>query len=311
MSSNPNPTLNFFLTDKFKKKNFYLKPFPHLIIENALPNNIYEVLDNNFPKYPQQLDQFDNSMFTVDDTNVYDDKESHEYWKQILRYLSSSEYFSELNNIFGEHLTKHYSKAFKLIELIDKLSVKDNNEEIGSKIISNSRVMFFSPVKKRGIPKKPDGSNLEVHCDGASKLFTSILYFKDKNDKSSGGELLLHKWRFKVPLEIKKIILASGLNFINTLIRSLQFLFIKKNKIIKYKENCLVIFFGTENALHSVNEREEGSLTRRSIHAGIHYNEQLWDGVSFIDKCFNKLKHKREKLIKYLNLTKFFQYRYL
>ena len=141
----------------------------------------------------------------------------------------------------------------------------------------------------------------------SSNLSPTLNFFlTDKNDKLSGGELLLHKWRFKVSLEIKKIILARDLNFINTLIRSLQFLFIKKNKIIKYKENCLVIFFGTENALHSVNEREEGSPTRRSIHASIHYNEQLRDGVSFIDKYFNKLKHKHKKLIKYLNSTKIF-----
>ena len=65
----------------------------------------------------------------------------------------------------------------------------------------------------------------------SSNLSPTLNFFlTDKNDKLSGGVLLLHKWRFKVSLEIKKIILARDLNFINTLIRSLQFLFIKKIK---------------------------------------------------------------------------------
>ena len=101
--------------------------------------------------------------------------------------------------------------------------------------------MYYSKVKNEGIPKKIDGSNLEIHSDGADKLFTSLLYFKDKDDNSIGGDLALYRWRFKIPLELKTIILARTLNPINFIIRKLQFLFIKKEKSVTYKPNTLVL----------------------------------------------------------------------
>ena len=299
-------SIDFCLTKIIDKKNFYLEPFPHLIIEDALSKNMYKVLCDNFPKPPKKLELYDNTILYINDTNIYDNKDEHAYWTQILKYLASPEYFFKLFEIFKEQLIKKYPKKFKTHELTNKLSIKDSEEKIDSKIAPVSSIMFYSPVKKTGIPKKLNGNKLEIHCDAANKLFTSILYFRDKNDKSLGGELLLHTWKFKLPFEIKKIILTRRLHFINSIIRNFQFLFIKKKKSVKYKANCLVIFFGNEDSLHSVNVREKGSPVRRSIHSGIHYNEDLWDSVSFIDKKIGYLKNKYEKLRKYLNPTKIF-----
>ena len=306
MTHNNSDNINFLLTKIIDKKNFYLEPFPHLIIEDALPKNFYKILSDNFPNPPQKLELYDNTILYTSDTNIYDNKNTHEYWTQILKYLASPEYFSKLLEIFKEQLIKRYPKKFKIHELTNKLSIKDSEEKIDSKITTSSTTMYYSPVEKTSIPKKLSGAKLEIHCDAATKLFTSILYFRDKNDKSLGGELLLHAWKFKLPLEIKKIILTRGLHFINSIIRNFQFLFIKKKKSLKYKANCLVIFFGNEDALHSVDVREKGSPVRRSIHSGIHYNEDLWDSVSFIDRKVGYLKNRYEKLRKYLNPTKIF-----
>ena len=306
MIHNNSDSLDFLLTKLIDKKNFYQEPFPHLIIEDALPKNFYKVLSDNFPKPPHKLELYDNTICYTSDKNIYDNKNTHEYWTQILKYLASPEYSSKLLEIFKEQLIKRYPKKFKINELTNKLSIKDNEEKIDSKLTGISSTMFYSPVEKTSIPKKVNGKKLEIHCDSATKLFTSILYFRDMNDKSLGGELLLHAWKFRLPFEIKKIILTRGIHFINSIIRNFQFLFIKKKKSLKYKANCLVIFFGNEDALHSVDVREKGSPVRRSIHSGIHYNEDLWDSVSFIDRKVGYLKNRYEKLRKYLNPTKIF-----
>ena len=41
--------MNLSLLQNFKDTNFYTDPFPHVIIHDALPNDIYEKLKNSAP----------------------------------------------------------------------------------------------------------------------------------------------------------------------------------------------------------------------------------------------------------------------
>lgn len=284
--------MNFELLKKANENNFYLEPFPHLIIENALTREIYENLSNNFPPPHQELDSHNNTIFTVPDSYILEDKKIDDKWKEFLKYLSSSKYFNELNKTLGKCLIEKYSKTFKSIDDLNKLSVSDARENTSTDISSYGRIMFYSPVTKTGIPKKANGSNLEVHYDGPNKLYTSLLYFKDENDKSVGGDLILYKWRYNFPLEIKKLIMARSLNPINFIIRKFQFLFIKKSKTVTYKPNNLVVFVGSEDALHSVGKRNLDSPIRKSVHAGVHFKKNLWDTQSIVDKIFQRFKKK-------------------
>ena len=40
---------NISLLSKAKKTNFFKSPFPHLLIEDALPNDYYNILSSKFP----------------------------------------------------------------------------------------------------------------------------------------------------------------------------------------------------------------------------------------------------------------------
>ena len=282
--------MDYNLLKKVNENNFYLEPFPHLIIENALPKEIYQELSNKFPSPHQELDSYNNTIFTVPDSYILKNEKIDNNWKNFLKYLSSSKYFSELNKVMGKYIVKKYSKTFKSVDDLNKLEVSDARENTSSEIQSYGRIMFYSPVRKQGIPKKTNGSNLEVHSDGPNKLYTSLLYFKDENDKSDGGDLILYKWRYNLSIEVKKLIIARSLNPINSIIRKLQFLFIKKIKTVTYKPNHLVVFMGSEDSLHSVGKRNLNSPTRKSVHAGVHFNKNLWDGQSIIDKFFQRIK---------------------
>ena len=66
--------MEFELLKKANENNFYLEPFPHLHIENALPKEIYEFLSNNFPSPHQELNLSDNTIFTVPDSFILNDK---------------------------------------------------------------------------------------------------------------------------------------------------------------------------------------------------------------------------------------------
>ena len=125
--------------------------------------------------------------------------------------------------------------------------------------------MYYTEVKKDGLPKKDNEEKLKVHSDGPNKFLTSLMYFKNKSDKSEnmGGDLAIHYWRFPLPFFLKKIILAKNNNFINSIIRYFQFIFIGVSKKITYEPNKFVMFLGSIDSLHSVTSRKKGSPIRR------------------------------------------------
>ena len=283
----------------FTKNNFFEYPFPHIVIENAISKKKYEELSLSFPNPHENLNAYDNTIFTAPDNYIFENQSVNQIWKEFLKYLSSKDYYNEILDVLGDKLISKYPEEFKNIKNLKQLSVNTTREKKNiNEIIAYGRIMYYSVVQNQGIPKKLDGSELQIHCDGANKLFTTLIYFKDKNDNSSGGDLALYKWRFKIPLFLKKLILARSLNPINSIIRKFQFLFIQKYKVVKYNANTLVLFLGSEDSLHSVEERVRNSPIRKSVHAGIHYSKRLWDGQSIIDKIFFRLKkhYARKKI---------------
>ena len=59
--------MNYSLFQNFDKKYFVTKPFPHLVIENALPNEICDELIENYPtKKFQEMSDFNLSNKRLD-----------------------------------------------------------------------------------------------------------------------------------------------------------------------------------------------------------------------------------------------------
>ena len=41
--------MNLSVLQNFKETNFFLDPFPHIVIENALPEKLYNELSDTYP----------------------------------------------------------------------------------------------------------------------------------------------------------------------------------------------------------------------------------------------------------------------
>lgn len=71
---------NFSPLQNFKKENFYKYPFPHLIIDNAVQDNVYEELSNNFPEPHENLDDYDNMMCTAPSNHIFKNENIKNIW---------------------------------------------------------------------------------------------------------------------------------------------------------------------------------------------------------------------------------------
>ena len=84
-----------------KRPEVNADPYPHVVIEEALPWDLYEELENSFPE-KQILDTtpFDNGIcFRMKANIMLDQKFQPDIWRKFTEYHTSAEWFNEVNDI--------------------------------------------------------------------------------------------------------------------------------------------------------------------------------------------------------------------
>lgn len=235
--------MKYSLLQNFNKKtDFYHKPFPHIIIKDALPNKIYEELLKNYPS-PLDLNVnnlFNNKRYSYPSALVENNNKIHKCWKDFINYHTSRNFYNEVIKVFGNEIIRHHGKFFSSLKKILALDVKkrflSDNQNINSicldaQLSCNTPVWFPNSVRK-------------AHIDSGEKLFSGLYYLRNTNDHSKGGDLLIYKVKDE-HLNDKHIFSESYVDR-------------KKCDVIKkipYSGNILVLFINTPISIHGVSPR--------------------------------------------------------
>lgn len=279
-----------------KEKHFYSDPFPHIIIEDCLDDNVYNLLQENFP---------DNDSFTP-----ILKEENQAYWiygKDIL----------EISNVWSNFIDNHVSQDFfnKATDLISpfmkdldpdyvsnlgrelndcSFSLAESGREHNSNnkktdIVISVAVGINTPCMMRSILEPP-------HADFPQKLFNSLLYMRseDDNDDSICGDLVLYK--------TKDPFLFNGREGRN----EVDMKYLEAAKTVKYSKNLLILFPHNIKAVHGVTARGPTPHTRRYIN--INMESYVLKRKAFFEpprSLFTKvkffiLKTKLVRILKYL-----------
>jgi hypothetical protein len=141
-------------------------PFPHIVINNALPLSLYKKLEETFP-----LDY----MTSDDDTSFQTKRYPHSQWFDIdnvwtefHRYHSSPEFKNKIINFF-----KKFIDEKKYIRYAAKLDLIESYTTFAVNGLSEIRVQ-------------------NPHLDHAGNFYVGLFYMRDSEDKSTGGDLELH-----------------------------------------------------------------------------------------------------------------------
>jgi len=170
--------------DKFNPDiHFFIHPYPHLIIENALPNSTYEDLVKQYPislikhidQNNQRGDIHPEEIFNINNQNI---------WKEFLNTHQSEYFLKKLLNVFKMSLLDKYKYMSKFFE---------KNELIINRI-NNNRKEFFKNIKKKNIgsnelfycsdigyntPVDKISSVRGAHLDGSTKYLIGLYYLRD------------------------------------------------------------------------------------------------------------------------------------
>ena len=251
-------------------------PFPHIVIENALPLETSAELTSSFPKELFDINS-NNKRLDLSAPQIIDNHQISDIWRKFINYHTSQNFFLEFLSIFSNAFSESDLKNYK------NLSVGTR----GISSINNSRALLDAQISIN-TPVKELSSVRLAHADNTNKLFSGLYYLKQPEDKTFGGNLQLLEWNKNYNHDQK-------LNFYKEGIDQKHFSVFKE---VEYKNNTAVLFLNSIDAIHLVTEREATSQVRCFANLVCELNYDLFKKETFIDLHKAKLKSSIRRLFK-------------
>jgi hypothetical protein len=215
------------------------EPFPHVIVENLLPEDLYLRLASEYPSLEvitRDAALASNQRFSVSAVQALSDDRISSLWREFVRLHTSQVFFAQVIELFGQHIRAIYPSFEKNIGQLGELSssVRYDDSRDGANVLLDAQICVNTSVVETPSAVR------RVHVDSPNKLFTGLYYFRHPDDTSAGGDLELYRFK-KRPHGFKMAEIDDR--------------YVEVVKTIKYQRNTLVVFINNIRALHGVTER--------------------------------------------------------
>jgi len=227
-----------------KKPELVLEPYPHFVIEDALPQKVYEQLEKEWPT--EQLlstEPFDSGIcYRLKADEMLKPGKVSNLWKEFTEYHTSMTFFNEVKTVFSEYI-KHDNPELGPRGWVDK----------SAHIWTDCQTVMHKPVAT---------TTRSPHIDNPREIYAGLLYMPYKEDTSTGGEFQIYNSIDPVQdVDMKKgrQIFEHNLGDVCT--------------TVPYKANTFVMFVNNSTkAIHGVTPRINASLHRRSVNIIAEYS---------------------------------------
>lgn len=231
-----------------KKPTIYKDPYPHFVIEDALPDDLYDHLEREWPKEQLLRTQpFDKGIcYRLKADEMLKESVVPHVWKEFAEYHTSVEFFNEVKDIFGDIIPE--------IPNIEK-TLSARGWDKGNDIIgTDCQAVMHKPI---------DYSSRTPHIDNPREIYAGLLYMPFPDDNSTGGEFQIHQAEGVIK-EVNK----SGGREVSAYNQG------KVVKSVPYKRNTFVMFCNNSSrSVHSVSPRVGATLHRRSVNIIAEFNK--------------------------------------
>ena len=239
-------------------RNLLHNPFPHICIEDALSDKIYNELEETFPEeLVCSTDPHDGGItYRYKANPALIDKVIPQIWQDFFEYHTSKEHFRDVINLFEPAIEKHYPDL--LDDLYTKsVAVRDIDE--AGHFITDCQFVVHEPVAETSTSRTP-------HIDNPVEIYAGLLYMRKPFDESTGGNFTLHETIGEIT-EVNK-----------TLGRQVDDNLHHPVKQVPYKRNTFCMFLNVLGSVHSVTPRVGATDRRRSINIIGEFNKtgRMW-----------------------------------
>ncbi len=225
-------------------------PFPYVVIENALPDTLYERLAETFPS-PESLDikgLEDNSRWNYSAGSVRANPTLSQLWRDFIAYHVSADFYREIADLFFDAVHALYPERFpdrrSLIDIATGVRKVDSFAQAG--MLMDAQIAGNTPVTEAS-------SVRTTHIDIGSKLYSGLFYMRPKDYDATGGDLTISRFRPDIP-HARRHGYFNGAYVDETNVEHV--------KTITYDKNVLVFFINSLDSLHGVTVRQPTDKSR-------------------------------------------------
>jgi hypothetical protein len=223
------------------------EPYPHHVRQGAVPADIYQQLESEFPDLATILNgrQEIGSNVAVRMTvkQVLGDRRISPLWRAFFEYHTSTEYWRHVSRLFGDHFRRTFpGLEEKMGRRFEDWRAVPRGFGGDAEIRLDCQFVMNTPVKEVTSVKTP-------HVDLCDKIFSALFYFRDPRDTVAGGDLDIYAWK-RAPRFIKHRSIERDVELVKT---------------VPYAANTYLCFLNSENAVHGVSPRGVTEIPRRYI----------------------------------------------
>ena len=286
---------SFSVLRNARKSDVRLHPYPHVVIENCLPDDVYEELEKFYPKHedivqiakPGRTSIAANTRVDLRASTVLSSNKQivSKAWEEFIRYHSSREFYEEVIDLFGEEVFTKYHGGLE-----EKYGLKLREMETEVRLMSRKKnpapVTLDAQIGVNTPVIKGQSRVRGLHVDNAHELYAGLLYFRDKNDPAKGGNLevfecLLGAGACEEYSEAERLKHRKKIGWDVQFKNSGDFKLVAE---VPYEKNQFVMFINSNSSYHAVSPRSASAYPRRLINiaANEYYENEYYENEYYM-----------------------------
>ncbi|MEV6837034.1 hypothetical protein AB0N17_21410 [Streptomyces sp. NPDC051133] len=236
-------------------------PFPHIVIRNALPAQLYDALATSMPSAEYIGERIgkpitSNERYNYMSEHILGDATTAQVWKDFVTYHASPAFYEEFLDLFQEDLLANLPDAEKGIgRPLRELRVGRRNRD---GFETHDILMDCTAVINSAVTGRPS-SYRGPHVDKPYKLFGGLFYMRLPEDDATGGDLVLYRYG----TEAHKFYTSASEYGDNRF--DIDPKYVEEVATVPYESNTLVMYPINPLALHGVSVRAVTGHQRRFV----------------------------------------------
>lgn len=229
-------------------------PFPHIILPNALPDDLYAELASSFPAPAMlKIDSSKNNLrWDYAARKVRKNTAIPQLWRDFIAYQASQAFFDEIVELFYDDIHKLYPEHFPTREAMRAMraGIRKVDDFATKDILMDAMLSGNTPVTSAS-------SVRSTHIDKGDKLFSGLFYMRPADYDAVGGDLTISRFKPEYGTLEEKTALYEGAYVDDRHVEHVD--------TVHYDKNLLVLFINSLESIHGVTVRQPSNKSRLFI----------------------------------------------